>query len=203
MPYENSNIFPPVIRQWIAENVKGKESSVRTAELNAAFGSDYTCKQVMAYKKNHKLTSGVDMRFSATRKNAYIPQKGTYTPGSEKGWFKKGNQPHNHLPVGSEVKDGEGYVKIKIAEPNRWRYKHRLVYEQFYGAIPPGGLVIFADGNIYNFEPENLVVMTRSENAYTTSTNLRSTDASLTKTGLAVAKIDLKIREIEKKGRTV
>ena len=52
--------------------------------------------------------------------------------------FKKGQTPVNHRDVGSERVNVDGYLEIKVAEPNRWRLKHRVIWEQVNGAIPKG-----------------------------------------------------------------
>lgn len=44
--------------------------------------------------------------------------------------FKKGNVPKNYKPVGSKRILKEGYVEIKIADPNQWELEHRLVWEK-------------------------------------------------------------------------
>ena len=55
-----------------------------------------------------------------------------------------------NLPVGSE-RVNKGYIYVKVAEPNVWIEKHRLIYESMYGNIPTGHKVIFADKNKRNF----------------------------------------------------
>lgn len=67
--------------------------------------------------------------------------------------FKRGNRPHNAQPIGTETKDKYGYVWVKIAEPKQWRQKHHIAYGE---EVPTGHKVIFVDGNKYNFERENL-----------------------------------------------
>jgi len=67
--------------------------------------------------------------------------------------FKRGNRPHNTLNVGDEREDKDGYVWVKIAEPKEWRQKHHIVFGE---DVPTGHKVIFVDGNKYNFERENL-----------------------------------------------
>ena len=41
--------------------------------------------------------------------------------------------------VGSErVDNREGYIKIKIKEPDKWESKHKFIYESHYGKIEKG-----------------------------------------------------------------
>ena len=57
----------------------------------------------------------------------------------------------------------DGYLEIKVAEPNKWALKHRIVYEDAYGKIPKGMNLIFADGNKLNLELDNLLLVTDNE----------------------------------------
>jgi hypothetical protein len=77
--------------------------------------------------------------------------------------FKQGHLPHNHKPVGSERVDTEGYVYVKVEEPNKWELKHRLVWQQHVGPILPGTNIQFKDGNRQNCNIENLYAITRQQ----------------------------------------
>lgn len=78
--------------------------------------------------------------------------------------FKKGNKPHTYVPVGTESnKTKGGYTKVKIAEPNKWIYKHRLIWQKVNGPVPRGMLVQFRDRNIQNFDISNLYIISRQE----------------------------------------
>jgi len=77
-----------------------------------------------------------------------------------KTMFKSGNRPHNALPVCAETQDKDGYVMVKIAEPNVWQYKHHVAYGE---PVPTGHKVIFLDGNKYNFGKDNLQLVSNAE----------------------------------------
>ena len=66
--------------------------------------------------------------------------------------FKKGNIPHQYKPIGSTVIDVDGYTKVKIGDPNKWIYKHRMIFEDINGPISKGKVLIFTDGNKDNFD---------------------------------------------------
>lgn len=70
--------------------------------------------------------------------------------------FKPGNCPPNFKPVGSEAIRNDGYIYLKLANPNKWQAKHRYLYEQARGKIPRGFKVRFKDGNRLNFDLTNL-----------------------------------------------
>ena len=77
--------------------------------------------------------------------------------------FKKGHTPVNHREVGSERINVDGYIEIKVAEPNRWRLKHRVIWEQVNGAIPKGFNVQFKNHNRQDCRIENLYLISQAE----------------------------------------
>lgn len=77
--------------------------------------------------------------------------------------FKKGQTPLNHRDVGSERVNVYGYIEIKVAEPNRWRLKHRIIWEQVNGAIPKGFNVQFKNHNRKDCRIENLYLISKAE----------------------------------------
>lgn len=103
--------------------------------------------------------------------------------------FKKGHIPKNHREIGSERITKDGYIEIKIKEPNLWVLKHRLIYEKYYGEIPAGYSVIFGDGDKLNCDINNLILVSRSELLLMNRNKLIKKDSSLTKTGLNIAKL--------------
>lgn len=81
--------------------------------------------------------------------------------------FKKGSIPANHKPVGSEWKRKDRYWYVKVSETggqwDRWKQKHRLLWEQHHGPIPKGTNIVFIDGNTDNIVIENLRAETMVE----------------------------------------
>ena len=77
--------------------------------------------------------------------------------------FKKGQTPVNHRDVGSERVNVDGYIEIKVAEPNRWRLKHRVIWEQVNGAIPRGHNVQFKNHNPLDCRIENIYLISRED----------------------------------------
>lgn len=75
--------------------------------------------------------------------------------------FKKGRPSLNHREVGSERVNVDGYIEVKVAEPNKWRLKNRVVWEQANGPIPPGHNVQFRNGNKLDCRLENLYLIDR------------------------------------------
>ena len=76
--------------------------------------------------------------------------------------FKKGHASHNHREVGSERVNVDGYIEIKVAEPNKWGLKHRVIWEQANGAIPPGYNIQFKNHNPLDCRLENLYIISQA-----------------------------------------
>lgn len=164
-------------KQFFVEFVSGHSYKEIQQEFITRFGWEIKLSQVRAYLKNHKLKTGRTGYFP----KGNIPQnKGKKMPPEVyekcKGtMFKKGNVPQNHRPVGSERITRDGYVEVKIAEPNKWTLKHRLIWQQAHGKIPKGHIVIFRDNNKQNIVLENLMLISRKENAVMNHIGLHET----------------------------
>lgn len=112
--------------------------------------------------------------------------------------FKKGNIPHNHKPIGTEVQVTDGYIKVKIAEPNKWALKHRLVWTQANGEIPKGVKIIFLDGDRTNCDLSNLAAVKDAEELIMNRHGLFKQNKELTTTGVNIAKLSDKIYKLER-----
>lgn len=115
----------------------------------------------------------------------HVPaNKGLRRPGWAPGrmretQFKKGERrgvaARNRRPVGTVLPDTEGYLRIKVrealhgAEPTGfgntrvWPLLQRHVWEQHYGPIPSGHVIVFKDRNRANCERDNLECISRAE----------------------------------------
>ena len=102
------------------------------------------------------------------------------------------------LPVGTEI-TRQGYIEIKIAckgkARDKWRPKHVLLWEQLNGPLPPGHVIMFADGDRSNFEPGNLLCATRAELVYMNRNRLMYNSAELNRAGLAIARRAIAVRK--------
>jgi len=188
--------YTPEQKAFVKVNIKGRNRKEMTVLFNEHFGLNLGLNQITAFIKNNKFSSGLDSRFNP----GHIPaNKGVKGMG---GWeptqFKKGNRPANYRPVGTERVNTEGYVDIKIADPNKWKAKHRIIWEEANGPVPKGNCLVFGDGNKLNTDLDNLILVTRSQLARLNQNNLISNHADLTRTGLIVADIYTKISEQKK-----
>ena len=93
------------------------------------FGVTLTRSQIKNFCNHFNVRSGITN--AGCFKKGLIPHnKGKKMPAETyqkvKGtMFKKGNIPKNHREVGSERITVDGYVEIKVAEPNKWKLKSR------------------------------------------------------------------------------
>ena len=108
--------------------------------------------------------------------------------------FKSGNRPSNARPIGAERINTFSYVEIKHSEPNRWRSKHALIYEQHHGAIPNNSVVMFADSNRENFALDNLVLVTRAELVRLNKNHYSLEHPSLKPSVLALTQLECRIK---------
>lgn len=179
------------MRRFILENYRGITSRELAAKFNEEFGTDVTPGQMKAYKGNHKLNSGLSGYFLA----GHAPyNKGKKMPPEmyekvKHTMFKKGHIPAMHRPVGSERVTRDGYTEIKVQEPNQWRLKHNVIWEEHHGEIPEGSIVIFLDGDKTNMAIENLKMLKRSELLIMNRYNLYGANAEATEVGTNLARL--------------
>ncbi|MDR2020659.1 MAG: HNH endonuclease [Treponema sp.] len=189
--------------RFLERKVTGRSYAELTELWNRRFGLSFTVERLRSALGRLGLRNGRDGRFQRGRIPFNQGKKGVCPAGSEKGWFKPGNRPHTWRPVGTEVTDEDGYVKVKTRNPKTWKFKHRLIWEAAHGKIPRGHAVIFADGNKVNFALENLLLVSRQELGVMNHLRLISANGDLTKAGKTVADIKLLIawrrREMKKR----
>lgn len=77
--------------------------------------------------------------------------------------FKPGQKGWNHKEIGYERINVDGYIEIKVAEPNVFKLKQRVVWVENFGEIPKSHNVQFKDGDRLNCSPENLYCISRSD----------------------------------------
>lgn len=184
---------------YLREINYGKIAQEAADAINAKFNTSFSRMQIKGIRARLHLNSGLTGRFEKGRIPENKGRKGYHSPGSEKGWFKKGQQPWNHANVGDEAWTTDGYLKVKIAEPNKWRQKHILVWEQHNGPVPKDHVVSFKDGNHANCAIENLVLLTRGEHATLNHLGLRCSDPEITETGITLARLQSKVYNATKK----
>lgn len=176
---------------FIRETLPGRSFTEAYQLFIEKFDAPATFQMYRAACKNRKIVNGRITRFE---KGQISHNKGVKVTRSQyeqmkPTMFKAGHKPHNYLPVGSERVNSEGYVKVKIADPDKWEFKHKLVYRERYGEIPKGCAVIFKDQNKLNCEIDNLLLVSKHELSMMNQMHLITHSPELTEAGLIVAKM--------------
>jgi hypothetical protein len=189
--------------QFLAANVTCISCQELTDRFNSKFGVSLGVNQIRAAKKNRHLSSGFDGRFNKGR----IPaNKGIKTGKPGINVFEKGHVPSNIRTVGTEIVKGDGYLWVKIADPNKWRQKHRIMWEEKNGPIPRGSCLLFGDGDRLNVKLDNLILITRTQLSIINQKNLIRDDVDSTRSGLIIAdvyhQIAVKTQKLKKKARS-
>lgn len=183
--------------KFIALNSKGIGNTELTDMLNKEFGTSFTVKQIKSYKANHGISSGLTGHF---QKGQTPANKGKKMPKElydkvKATMFKKGDTPHNTRLVGTIEKRADTYWWKKISEdkvPARrnWKQIHRIMWEEEYGPIPEGHVIIFKDGNTDNLDIDNLMMVTMQERLLMARHGLFVKDyPELTESGAILAKL--------------
>lgn len=124
-----------------------------------------------------------------------------------KGWrkvqpknlFKKGHLPKGTRPEGSERINKDGFTEIKIDYRNKWRLKHHIVYENYYGEkVDRWDKVMFLDGNKQNLNPKNLVKLSTGEQVCLAKGKILSDDVELNKAAVNFAKLVVSVASKKK-----
>lgn len=157
-------IYTQEEQDFFREFVRGHSWKQIQEEFFKRFDKYISLIQIKGYIQRNGLNTDRENRFE----KGHVPHnkglKGYYSAGIEKGWFKKGHTPLNYKPVGSERINVDGYIEIKVKDPNKWKLKHRYLWEKHNGKIPKGMILIFKDNNKLNVCLDNLILISRAEN---------------------------------------
>ena len=156
----------PDMVAYMKQIIPGHEESEIRAMFLEKFSSELSESQIGNFKNKYKIYSGTH---GGCFKKGQVPTNKGKKMSPEvyekvkHTMFHKGHTPVNHRPVGSERINVDGYTEIKVAEPNKWRLKQRLVYEEYYGVtLTSNDVIIFLDGDKQNLDINNLYKMTRA-----------------------------------------
>ena len=163
-------------RKFIEKNCKGITTEELAILFNERFKVNITRNQIRAYLKNNKLKNRLG------------------------GQFKKGHIPGNYRSVGSERINKEGYIEIKICDPNKWALKHNFIYEKEVGKVPKGHALFFLDQNRENVSIDNLTLITRQELAFLNKVLKVSDNKDINETKILMARIKSKCSNLNKDG---
>lgn len=112
-------------------------------------------------------TPGIAFRFPKGHVPFNKGVKGISYPGTEATQFKKGQNPRNWKPVGSERYSKEGYLQRKVTDtgypPRDWVGVHILLWREHHGEVPKGHKIAFKDKNKQKIFIENLEMISDAE----------------------------------------
>jgi hypothetical protein len=190
----------PDMVAYMTEIIPGHEEH----EIRELFQEKFRITLTKTQIKNFKTTRGIKSgTFGGQFRKNNIPwNKGKKTRPEtykkmERTMFKKGNKPLNHRKVGSERVNVDGYIEIKVAEPNKWKLKQRFIYEEATGEkLSKNDVIIFLDGDRQNFDINNLVRMTRAELVRYNQDHLYGDDLNINKCAVGIAKLKAKVGEL-------
>lgn len=188
---------------FVVKHAKGKTKDEMAELLKKEYGIELSYKQLRAYYKNHKITSGLNTTFKKGIVPANKGTKGVYNVGGNQTSFKSGQRPPNYRPVGSErIDNKDGYTLVKVSDSGpyrgRWKLKHRLLWESVNGPVPKGYALLFADGDKSNISLDNLLLASNRQRAMLNKHKLIQGNREGTETGLLIADLLLKIGERKK-----
>lgn len=171
---------------------------VQLAEkFNQRFKTDLTPKRIKSTLERRGITSGRCPQFRQGNVPWNTGKKGSQ--GANATSWKRGNLPHNHRPLWSERINRDGCIEISVPEPNpytgfptRFKLKHIWLWEQQNGPVPEGMVIVFRDGNNRNFDPANLLAVTRQELIAMNMHGYKSQPEELKPTILALSRLEAK-----------
>ncbi|MCL2707184.1 MAG: HNH endonuclease [Dehalococcoidia bacterium] len=176
MPKGKALIFTDEQKAFMAQH-----RVLTTPALSALFADKFGVTIIPASLRHYRLRHGLQSSSNGRFKKGHVP----YTKG--KKWdefmsregqaqsratqFKKGHvanigRRYNGAPiyaVGTERARAD-FTFVKVAEPNVWREKRRVVWEAARGPVPVGRVIISLDGNVHNCDLSNLMLATKAQN---------------------------------------
>lgn len=174
-----------------------------TKLFNERYGLDMSESSIKQQVQKHKIRAATNGCFPKGNipYNKGVPMSPEQYAKCRPTMFLKGNIPANHKPIGSDRVTKDGYIEVKIAEPNKWELLQVLVMQGMIGRRLKKGveLVRFLDGNTLNCHPDNLILTTRRVNARINQRKVKPITAEAMKAVVKVEEIKCLIREKERR----
>ncbi|MGL5569105.1 MAG: HNH endonuclease signature motif containing protein, partial [Cetobacterium sp.] len=148
-------------KDYLREITPGRHHKEIVELMNERFEYEFNIQQVKGAITRYGLNTGFTGRFEKGKIPFNKGTKGLMKPN--KTSFKKGDIPKNYRSIGSERITKDGYIEVKVADPNKWELKQRLVWESHNGKIKKGNAILFADGNKLNTNIDNLRLVSRRQ----------------------------------------
>lgn len=156
--------YPTGDTEALAEKLGATVPQIYNAALNRGIHKTEEFKREQLQRAAKNLAeSGKAHRFQKGEKPWNTNKKIGLRGRSGETTFKKGSRPPNTAKIGDIAPIKGGYLKIKVAEPNKWKLLHRMRWEEANGPIPKGHALEFLDGDVTNCELSNLRLISRVE----------------------------------------
>lgn len=170
-------LFDKEIEIFIRENAAGKFSKELTELVNKKFNKNYSVTQIKNFKSFKKIKSGIDMKLKTNPRTS---------------------------PIGAErLRKDNGYIEVKVAQPDVWKKKGAVVWESINGAIPPRHKIIHLNSNKLDCRIENLACVSQEEMGWLLQLGNTYNNAPVRQTKLNIAKLKIAIKEKRKNGKTI
>lgn len=166
-------LFSDEIEIFIRENAAGKFNKELTELVNKTFGKNYSVSQIKNFKSFKKIKSGVDTKLKTNP---------------------------NRSPIGAErLRKDNGYIEVKVAQPNVWKKKGAVVWESINGAIPPKHKIIHLNSDKQDCRIENLACVSQEEMGWLLQLGNVYNNSTIRKTKLNIAKLKIAIKNKRRK----
>ena len=209
------------IIEYVKNNYKGKTTIDFAKELSQKFGLDITDSKLQNLKNRIKIKDNFIFE-PVPNGGCYKKGQEPFNKGLKwdeyltkeqqqkmlKTTYKNGHKSHNAVNVGDEAMrysgshpDDEGYVYVKVCDGKlnkNWKPKQQVIWEKKYGEIPDGHKVIFLDGDRFNFDINNLALVSNGEELHVNKLNIVSGNPELKKTAVLAVKTRFKALEKER-----
>lgn len=190
---------------WIESN-GSRPRREAFADFIAEFGrTDVSLTNFTALCKRKGFLTGRTGQFELGQVSHNKGRKGLHYPGSEKGWFRKGERrgmaTKLYKPIGTERVSKDGYLERKVNDDlplqSRWRAVHLIRWEEAHGPIPEGHALKCLDGDRTNTDPANWEAVPRGLLPRLNGIYGRGYDqapAEIKPTIMAIAKLEHRVR---------
>lgn len=202
---ERMLLLTPEQVEFVKEQYKHMSRKDLLTSLNGEFNLELKLGQLVAFLKNHQIRSGRTGCYKKGNVPFNAGTKGVMKANS--GSFQKGSRPKNYKPIGYErVCSKDGYIIVKVAEENPWsssvsgwyRHKHVVIWEENNGPVPDGSCLRFKDGDSRNIALDNLVLVSRGENARLNLMSYKNQPDQVKPIVMSLAKLDQAVFEKSK-----
>lgn len=205
--------YPQGMYEFIRDNSWNVSSKDMAEMVNEKFGTSFTPTMIKQFRQRHGIKSGLTGWYQRGHEPGNKGKKLEEYVGEERAaeikkrisatQFKKGDRPVNEMPVGSIVVNSDGYKLRKKQMTGslweRWEFLHRAVWVEHHGEIPDGMMVSFRDSDPLNCDIDNLMLISKSENARLNRRGLRFEDPDLTDAAVSMVRLEGAIRDRRKK----